>query len=210
LCIKWSKVNNYWRYKTIMFYINVLYETSLIDGEPVKNNAGPARGSRSELRLESFLPYVLANLAQGISVELSGIYSEKFGLSVPEWRVLANLAEHQSLNARQIVSFTAMAKSKVSRAVASLDQRGLLSQRTASGDSRAKDLTLTEAGITLYREIVPSVLAWEQSLLEGLEVGEYRDLLYLLDKLGKRLQSGGTGKLEEAAKAGAAATDGVS
>ena len=176
----------------------------------MKSNPAPGRGSRSELKLESFLPYVLANLAQGISVELSGIYSDKFGLSVPEWRVLANLAEHQTLNARQIVSFTAMAKSKVSRAVASLDQRGLLSQRTASGDSRAKDLALTVAGEALYREIVPRVLAWEQSLLEGLEVGEYRDLLYLLDKLGKRLQSGGAGKTEEATKAGAAAADSFS
>jgi DNA-binding MarR family transcriptional regulator len=146
------------------------------------------RGRRNELRLGGFLPYVLANLAQGISVELSGIYGEEFGLSVPEWRVVANLAEHGTLNARQIVEFTAMAKSKVSRAVAGLDQRGLVTQRTASSDSRAKDLALSEAGEALYREIVPKVLAWEETLLEGLEVGEYRDLLYLLEKLGQRLR----------------------
>jgi len=154
------------------------------------NKAGEtARTVRDELKLESFLPYVLTRLAQGVSVELSGIYGAEFGLSVPEWRVLANLAEHGTLNARQIVDFTAMAKSKVSRAVQSLDQRGLVTQQRADSDNRAKDLALTTRGAALYRDIVPKVLAWEESLLEGLAVGEYRDLLYLLDKLGNRLQS---------------------
>jgi DNA-binding MarR family transcriptional regulator len=154
----------------------------------VSERGDQSRPLRSELKLASFLPYVLTNLAQGVSVELSGIYGEEFGLSVPEWRVLANLAEHGTLNARQIVDFTAMAKSKVSRAVASLDRRGLLTQQTASSDNRAKDLALSEEGKALYREIVPKVLAWEKNLLEGLEVGEYRDLLYLLEKLEQRLQ----------------------
>ena len=162
---------------------------------------------RRDLRLNSFLPYVLANLAERVSDGLSHIYADEYQLTIPEWRVIANLAEHDTLNARQIVEFTTMEKSKVSRAVTNLCARGLVSQQRARGDSRAKDLALTVAGEALYREIVPRVLAWEQSLLEGLEVGEYRDLLYLLDKLGKRLQSGGAGKLEETAKAGAAAAD---
>jgi DNA-binding MarR family transcriptional regulator len=149
------------------------------------------RAPRSDLRLGKFLPYVLSNLAQGVSTRLSGIYAEEFDISIPEWRVIANLAEHGTLNARQIIDFTAMAKSKVSRAVSRLDTRGLLTQRTAAGDSRAKDLALTAEGEALYRAIVPKVLAWEQTLLEGFEVAEYRDLLHLLEKLEDRLQSMG-------------------
>ena len=145
------------------------------------------RVQRSELRLTSFLPYVLTNLAERISTELSGIYVNDYGLSVAEWRVLANLAEYGTLNARQIVDFTTMEKSKVSRAVNNLSARGLMTQQRASVDSRAKDLALTGEGDALYRVIVPRVLAWEKELLEGLEVGEYRDLLYLLDKLDRRL-----------------------
>ncbi len=146
-------------------------------------------GVRSELKLQSFLPYVLSTLADSISVELSGIYGDEYGLSVPEWRIIANLAQHGTLNARQIVDFTAMEKSKISRAVKGLTARGLLTQQRASVDNRAKDLALTEQGESLYRAIVPEVLSWEKTLLEGLEVGEYRDLLYLLEKLGKRLQA---------------------
>lgn len=148
-------------------------------------------GGRRDLRLDSFLPYVLNNLAERVSAGLSSIYADEFQLSIPEWRVLANLAEHGTLNARQIVDFTTMEKSKVSRAVASLGARGLLSQQRAAGDSRAKDLALTAEGAALYRSIVPRVLAWERDLLEELNSGEYRDLMYLLEKLRTRVQSMG-------------------
>lgn len=144
---------------------------------------------RTDLKLDRFLPYVLNNLAERVSAGLSGIYSDEFQLSVPEWRVLANLAEHGTLNARQIVQFTTMEKSKVSRAVAGLGQRGLLSQQRARGDSRAKDLALTAAGKALYRKIVPRVLAWERDLLQEMSPAEYRDLMYFLDKLGARVKS---------------------
>ena len=146
---------------------------------------------RRDLSLNSFLPYVLNNLAERISAGLSVIYMDEHGLSIPEWRVIANLAEHHTLNARQIIDFTTMEKSKVSRAVNNLSERGLVSQQRAEEDSRAKDLTLTAAGESLYRDIVPKVLAWERELLEGLNTGEYRDLLHTLEKLGVRLQSMG-------------------
>lgn len=144
---------------------------------------------RTDLRLGSFLPYVLNTLAERVSAGLAGIYADEFELSIPEWRVLANLAEHGTLNARQIVDFTTMEKSKVSRAVNNLRERGLLSQQRALGDSRAKDLALTNAGRALYCSIVPRVLAWERELLGELSAAEYRDLMYLLDKLGSRLES---------------------
>lgn len=147
--------------------------------------------SRTDLRLGTFLPYVLNNLAERVSAGMSGIYADEFQLSIPEWRVLANLAEHGTLNARQIVEFTTMEKSKVSRAVASLGDRGLVSQQRAEGDNRAKDLALTAAGKALYRRIVPRVLAWERDLLQELNSGEYRDLMYLLEKLGTRLKTMG-------------------
>ena len=148
-----------------------------------------SRDRRSDLKLDRFLPYVLNTLAERISAGLSTIYASEYGLTIPEWRVMANLAEHGTLNARQIVQFTTMEKSMVSRAVNSLSDRGLVDQRRAQGDSRAKDLALTTAGHDLYRAIVPRVLAWERDLLGGLSAGEYRDLIHSLDKLGEQLDA---------------------
>ena len=144
---------------------------------------------RSKLKLESFLPYVLTKLSSSISTGLSGIYVDEYSVSVPEWRIISNLAEHGTLNARQIVEFANMEKSTVSRAVKGLTARGLVTQKQASVDNRAKDLALTRSGEALYRRITPRVLDWEKDLLEGLEVSEYRDLLYLLEKLTKRMQA---------------------
>jgi len=45
---------------------------------------------------------------------------------------------------------------------------------------------------------VPRVLDWEKELIAGLEVSEYRDLLYLLDKLNKRLKVMQEGAQEQA------------
>lgn len=145
--------------------------------------------SRTDLKLQAFLPYVLNNLAERVSAGLSGIYVDEYQLSIPEWRVIANLAEHNTLNARQIVAFTTMEKSKVSRAVANLSERGLITQQRAEGDNRAKDLTLTDEGLAVYRSIVPRVLDWERELLTELSSGEYRDLMYLLEKLSCRLDA---------------------
>ena len=139
--------------------------------------------SRKDLKLDNFLPYVMSNLADSISVELSTIYVQEYGLSNTQWRVLANLAQHKTLTAREIVKFTALEKTKISRAVSGLGERGLLNQSRAEGDNRSKDLSLTEAGRELYQSIVPKVLNWEQELLTCLSSGEYRDLMYLLEKL---------------------------
>ncbi len=146
-------------------------------------------GDRSDLKLSRFLPYVINNLAERISAGLSTLYSVEYGLTIPEWRVIANLAEHTTLNARQIVEFTTLEKSRVSRAVNNLCARGLVSQQRREGDNRTKDLALTEAGETLYRTIVPRALAWERQLLEDFNAGEYRDLLHSLDKLEARLNT---------------------
>jgi len=144
--------------------------------------------SRKDLKLDDFLPYVVTNLAETISVELSTIYVQQHGLTNTQWRVLANLAQHRTLTAREIVKFTALEKTKISRAVSGLSARGLLNQTRAEGDSRSKDLSLTEAGIELYQSIVPKVLNWERELLGCLSSGEYRDLMYLLEKLKLQLQ----------------------
>jgi DNA-binding MarR family transcriptional regulator len=111
-----------------------------------------------------------------------------FQLTVTEWRILLQLADRKSLTATEVVEQTAMEKSKVSRAVSSLEARGFVQRTPSEEDHRRKTLSLTERGLKLYSNIVPRVLGWEKNLLQGLEISEYRDLLYLLNKLRNRLE----------------------
>jgi len=146
-----------------------------------------AKQRKATLLLEQFLPYRLASLAQRISHALSAIYREEFDISVPEWRILANLAEKGELNPKEIAQQTSMDKAKVSRAIKELSAKRYVLKRGHEGDKRAYRLSLSERGMSLYREIVPLALAWEGRLLDALDASEYRDLNRIIEKLARRL-----------------------
>ncbi len=162
-----------------------------MDAESINSNNSGSPTGRNYLQLETFLPAVIRNLAEGITANMSGSYTGDFQLTVTEWRILLQLAEHKTLTATQVVEVTAMEKSKVSRALSGLEDRGFVARTPSELDHRIKTLALTESGLTLYNAIVPRVLDWEKNLLEGLDISEYRDLLYLLNKLQQRLKAMG-------------------
>ena len=150
--------------------------------------------NRSDLHMDSFLPTLIKNLSEGMALSMSRRITGSFRLSETEWRILLQLAEHEALTASDIVSYSAMEKSKVSRALATLESRDLVVRKVSESDHRVKLLTMTELGRKRYTALVPRVLDWEKDLIDGLEVSEYRDLLYLLDKLKMQL-----GTLQEGA-----------
>ena len=144
--------------------------------------------NRSELHMDSFLPSLIRNLSEGMALNMSRSITGPFRLTMTEWRIMLQLAEHEALSASDIVDYSAMEKSNVSRAVKYLESRDLVTRLAAKGDLRVKQLTMTETGRKRYQALVPRVLDWEKELIAGLEVSEYRDLLYLLDKLTRRLK----------------------
>lgn len=139
------------------------------------------------MMLNSFIPYRMANLANSISQACSKIYKDEFNITVSEWRILARLAEHDKLNAKDIGKVTFMDKSKVSRAVKILEEKGLLLKEKNESDNRASYLSLTEEGQTLYSQIAPKALEWEKELISILDASEYRDLMRIMEKLDNQI-----------------------
>lgn len=144
---------------------------------------------KQSLSLSQFLPYRCNNLGERISTSLSRIYVDRFDINISEWRILATLAEHGQLQARQISRQTHMDKVRVSRAVASLQARDLLVRQTCEHDSRASNISLTTEGTALFGQIAPEALAWEQKLLQPLGKSEQKTLFALLDKLELQLDT---------------------
>jgi DNA-binding MarR family transcriptional regulator len=140
----------------------------------------------TRLELERFLPYRLATLAQRLSTALSSIYDAEFGISIAEWRILANLAGKGELNPTEIAVQTSMDKARVTRALKELRAKRCLVQKRDAGDGRAYRLRLSAKGLALYGRIAPLALAWEAELLDALDAAEYRELMRLLDKLAQR------------------------
>ena len=143
---------------------------------------GPNRG-RPVLRLESFLPYRLNVLATVVSEALARIYEARYGFGIPEWRVLATLGQFGTLTGKQIGDHAHMHKTKVSRAVANLEARGILERRANLDDKREVFLSLTMAGRTTYDDLVPQALSFSDALEAALTPADRKVLDSVLLKL---------------------------
>ena len=132
-----------------------------------------------KLHLERFLPYRLSVLSNTVSSAIAAAYFMNFGLSIPEWRVMAVLAANPGLSAAEVTARTAMDKVAVSRAVNALIATGRLHRTTAPKDRRRTHLALTSAGARVYARVVPMALQYERNLVAPLSA---RDLA-TLDRL---------------------------
>lgn len=135
------------------------------------------------LELAAFVPYRLNRLAVGVSDHLSDIYRERFGLDIPEWRVMATVGSQHGCTAQYIAQSTRMHKTRVSRAIAHLEERELIERASSAADRRERQVRLTKAGRKMYAELVPLVLERERELLACLSREQLRGLLAGLEAL---------------------------
>ena len=134
--------------------------------------------------LREFLPYQLAVLADYTSSRFAEVYSERFGLSIPEWRVLATLGFRvEPCSAQYIAHCTRTHKSTISRAVTALMKRQLVERVENADDRREFALRMTRKGKALYEELIPRLLRREQEILSCLSTQERRDFATLLGKI---------------------------
>ena len=131
-----------------------------------------------EFNLMAFTPYRVAVAAQILSEQLARQYRDRFGISIPDWRVLVHLAHSGGVSVRDIEQRVAMEKSKVSRAATRLESRGLVAKKPSHGDKRLIELFLTEAGKELMSELLPLAADFQKKIevhlgqsLKGFELG---------------------------------------
>jgi DNA-binding MarR family transcriptional regulator len=142
------------------------------------------------LLLEEFVPFRLNRLADAVSLNLSEIYRDRFGLEIPEWRVLVTVGQRRECTAQHIVSSTRMHKTRVSRAVASLEDRKLVARACNVKDGREMSLCLTKAGQRTYAALVPLAVERERELLSCLSDAQRRAFLGALTQLEGSLELG--------------------
>ncbi|MEQ9813173.1 MAG: MarR family transcriptional regulator [Azospirillaceae bacterium] len=146
-----------------------------------------SRHPPTDFRLDAFLPYRISVLASRVSRRFGRVYGSRFDLSIPEWRLIAHLAQSGAVSVREIFDKVDMDKPKVSRAARRLEDAGLIDKRTDTGDRRLVQLSLTVDGERLFREIEPLAKAFEASLLADLTDDEVRVFERVIDRLMRRL-----------------------
>ena len=138
---------------------------------------------KDELILEDFLPYRLAVLSHTISTTIAKVYEKRFGLSIPEWRVIAILGRFPGLSAVDVADRTMMDKVAVSRAVTKMIKNGRIDRQFADADRRRSILNLSEKGRQVHNEIAPLALAFEHDLLHGISEGDNEVFNLVVERL---------------------------
>ncbi len=165
------------------------------EGMP-RARSGVATGSREEnaskkgskLDLFGFVPFRLNRLAAEVSAALSGEYHERYGLDIPEWRVLATLGfRNDACTAQYIAYCTRTHKSTISRAVTALMARQLVERVENEDDRREFALRMTAKGKAMYEELIPRLLRKEQEIMSCLSAQERKDFAAMLGKIERSL-----------------------
>jgi DNA-binding MarR family transcriptional regulator len=136
-----------------------------------------------ELILENFLPYRLSILSNTVSSAIAIAYDKRFGLTIPEWRVIAVLGRFPGLSAVEVADRTMMDKVAVSRAVSKLLKSGRIDREFADADRRRSILNLSEEGRRVHDDIAPLALKFEADLLQGLSDKEISALNATIERL---------------------------
>jgi DNA-binding MarR family transcriptional regulator len=138
----------------------------------------------AKLDLFRFMPFRLNRLATEVSAALSSEYQERYGLDIPEWRVIATLGfRDDACSAQYIAQCTRTHKSTISRAVSNLLSRGLLERVENDADRRELSLRLTAKGRALYEELIPRLRRKEKDILSCLSPREREDFAQALGKI---------------------------
>jgi len=145
-----------------------------------------ARADNAPLKLEEFLPYRLNVVASLVSQALSRVYAKRYGIGVPEWRVLVTLGQYGMMTGKAIGSHSHMHKTKVSRAVALLEKRKLLARRPNRADLREAFLTLTPTGRTMYDDLAPIALDFADRLSQVMDPRDRAVFERAIDRLIER------------------------
>ncbi|SFL36141.1 DNA-binding transcriptional regulator, MarR family [Bradyrhizobium sp. NFR13] len=138
--------------------------------------------------LFQFVPFRLNRLAAEVSAALSDEYQVRYGLDIPEWRIIATLGFRDDACSAQFISqCTRTHKSTISRAVTALLDRALIERVENEDDRRAFELRLSAKGKALYEELIPRLLSKERDILSCLTAQERKDFAAALGKIERSL-----------------------
>ena len=133
--------------------------------------------------LTRFLPYLLNQASELVSAKFQPSYREGYGMLRTEWRVLFHLGHRGDMTAKDICTQAILHKTKVSRAVHALQDKGYLRRQTSPDDRRVEWLSLTSKGKLVFNDLSGAAIQFEHNMAEQLTTAELEQLRSLLLKV---------------------------
>lgn len=141
--------------------------------------------SDDDFDLRRFLPYVLNQAAEASSAGFQKHYRQRYGMLRTEWRVLFHLGRYGEMTAKEICERASLHKTKVSRAVSSLEQKRYLRRAPQQRDRRHENLSLTRQGLLVYADLFQAAKRYNAELSGQFTAREREVLNRCLEKIAK-------------------------
>jgi len=132
------------------------------------------------LDLERYVPALITFIANKLSRSATSYYQKHFGVNITEWRILSLLALEPGIPASRICHVIGFDKGPVSRTLAMMQKRDLVTIRTDPQDGRSHSISLTPKGRTTHDNVIAVALDRERRLLACLRKDEQETLIKLL------------------------------
>ena len=114
----------------------------------------------SDFDLSRYLPYLLNRAGVRIALAFS-IEIKRFGITLPMWRVLAQLWHDEFQRQNDIAERTSIEPATLSRLLKSIEAKGLIVRTRSNANAREVGVALTEKGRALTKRIIPLALRYE-------------------------------------------------
>ena len=138
-----------------------------------------------DFNLLDFLPYLLNQAAEESSLSFHQVYKARYGMLRTEWRVLFHLGMYGEITAKEIGQRAKLHKTKISRAVAALEQRRFLTRMRDERDRRHEFLRLTAAGQAAYEDLRQVARDYDRALTRDFSAEDVVRLRAMLRQLAK-------------------------
>jgi len=133
--------------------------------------------------IKELFSYRLNRLAFLSSTLAESINQDLFGLDKQSWRFIGLLAAFAPMSLKTLAKEANIDKSRASKAVASLSERGLIRRKSSDSDGRSIQLSLSEEGEQLYASAFPIALRRNNEILDVLTAQEKEQFDVIIDKL---------------------------
>lgn len=146
----------------------------------------PATAGRG-LSIETYVPY-LVNRAAIAMLTYSASEFERFGITVPQWRILLALWEHRDCRFGDLAKLTSIEPPTLSRLLNAMGRAKLVRRTPVPTDSRSVSLSLTPDGVALFESTLGFAREVNRMYLEGISRADLAALRRALTQIHANVQ----------------------
>ena len=144
----------------------------------------PATPSERLASVEDMLLYRLGQLSAAAGAMVVRLCEGGYGITRREWAVLAQLhGQPQGALPSALADRMQRDRARTSRALGSLQRKGLIEREVLPHDRRSARVSLTPTGQALYDELMPQVQAINARILAVLDPAQKQALDLTLERL---------------------------